>query len=84
MANPDTISALAQLIAEVCAVAPSSVRPESKLLAFGLDSIRLLDLIMAVEDRFGLQLSESDPELAAVETVTHLADLIERRRGAGV
>jgi acyl carrier protein len=82
VARPETLEAIAEFIADICAVNRATVKPEGKLLAFGLDSIRLLDLIMAVEDRYGLQLSESDPELASVETVMDLAELIDRRLGA--
>ena len=81
MARTETLETIAEFIADVCAVNRATVKPESKLLAFGLDSIRLLDLIMAVEERYGLQLSESDPELATIETVRDLADLVERRMG---
>lgn len=69
-------------IAEVCAVDAAAVQVHSRLLAFGLDSVRLLDLLLAVEDAFGLEIGESDPELAAVETVGDLVALIERRSHA--
>jgi acyl carrier protein len=82
VARSETLEAIAGFIADVCAVNRATVKPEGKLLAFGLDSIRLLDLIMAVEERYGLQLSESDPELASIETVRDLADLVDRRLGA--
>ena len=82
VSDDDTFSVIQSFIADVCAVDAGQVVPQGKLLAFGLDSVRLLDLILAIEDRFGLELSESDPELAAVETVRDLVDLIERRRGA--
>jgi len=37
---------------------------------------------MAIEDRYGLEIGDSDPELASVETVADLAAFIDRRRGA--
>ncbi|HWM86962.1 MAG TPA: acyl carrier protein [Kofleriaceae bacterium] len=83
MAQRSVIDILRRFIADVCAVDLSSIHPHSKLLAFGLDSVRLLDLLLAVEEQFGLELNESDPALAAVETVGDLAELIERRRAAG-
>jgi acyl carrier protein len=82
VAQPPTIDIIRRFIADVCAVDPAKIQPQSKLLAFGLDSVRLLDLLLAVEEQFGLQLSESDPELATVETVSDLVALIEKRRGA--
>lgn len=81
MAKSETLETVKRFIAEVCAVELAGVQPAGKLLAYGLDSVRLLDLIMAVEDRYGLEIGESDPELAAVETVADLAAFIDRRRG---
>ena len=78
----DTLETVTRFIAEVCAVDLSTVQPSGKLLAYGLDSVRLLDLILAVEDRYGLEIGDSDPELATVETVADLAAFIDRRRGA--
>ena len=66
----------------MCAVDRSVIKPEGKLVGFGLDSVRLLDLIVAVEESFGISINESDPELARVETVADLIALIERRQAA--
>ncbi|HTE56816.1 MAG TPA: acyl carrier protein [Kofleriaceae bacterium] len=82
MGQSGTIDIVRRFIAEVCAADPASIQPAGRLLAFGLDSVRLLDLLLAVEERFGLQISESDPDLAEVETVADLAALIDRRRAS--
>jgi len=76
------IDTLRRSIADVCAVDAATVQPHSRLLGFGLDSVRLLDLLLAVEDAFGLEIGESDPELATVDTVGDLVALIARRRSA--
>jgi acyl carrier protein len=80
--SEDTLETVKRFIAEVCAVDLSTVQPSGKLLAYGLDSVRLLDLILAVEERYGLEIGDSDPELATVETVADLAAFIDRRRKA--
>lgn len=80
--SDDTLETVKRFIAEVCAVELASVQPGGKLLAYGLDSVRLLDLVMAVEHRYGLEIGDSDPELAEVVTVADLAALIDRRRAA--
>jgi acyl carrier protein len=77
----ETFDTLAALVSELCAVERKLVKPESNLMGFGLDSVRLLDLILAIEDRFGLTINESDPELAGVQTVADLVALVDRRRG---
>jgi acyl carrier protein len=81
VAKSETLETVKRFIAEVCAVDLATVQPAGKLLAYGLDSVRLLDLIMAVEDRYGLEIGESDPDLAGVETVADLAAFIDRQRG---
>ncbi len=83
MAQQAIIDTLRRSIADICAVDAAAIQPHSRLLGFGLDSVRLLDLLLSVEETFGLQLSESDPDLAAVETVSDLVALIERRRADG-
>ena len=80
MAQESIIEIIRRSIADICAVDAAAIQPHSRLLGFGLDSVRLLDLLLAVEETFGLQMSESDPELAAVETVSDLVALIARRR----
>ena len=80
MAQQAIIDIIRRFIADVCAVDQATIQPHSRLLAFGLDSVRLLDLLLAIEEQFGLQLGESDPELVTVETVSDLVALIERRR----
>ena len=81
--SSDTLEALRSLIAETCAVDRTIVRADGRLVGFGLDSVRLLDLILAIEERFDVSVNESDPELAAVQTVADLVSLIERRRAGG-
>jgi acyl carrier protein len=78
----DNLETIRALIAEICAVDRSQVLSESKLVGFGLDSVRLLDLILAIEDRLAVTINESDPELAAVQTVGDLVKLVARRQAA--
>ena len=81
MANEKTVAKLREHIADICAIPARSIKEEGKLVGYGLDSVRVLDLIMALEDEYDIEISESDPELAAVQTVAELADLVDRRRG---
>jgi acyl carrier protein len=78
----DYFDAIRPLIVEICAVDKSVVTAQSKLVGFGLDSVRLLDLILAIEDRFGISLNESDPDLVAVQTVGDLVALVQKRAAA--
>ena len=56
----------------------------SSLAEAGLDSMAVMQLLVAIEDRFGLWLPESDLVPANLESVGALARLLaERLRGAG-
>ncbi len=50
------------------------------LEAFELDSIRQLTLVVAIEDRFRIQLDDRDEE--SIVTVGDLVDTIRRKRAA--
>ena len=47
----------------------------------GLDSLDALQLAMAVEERFGIQVPEGDEAKAIFGSVTALADFVRRARG---
>lgn len=66
-------------VARLCALEASVIEPDGKLVAYGLDSIRAVDLILALEEELDLELSEHDPELARVETLRQFTDLVRRR-----
>lgn len=68
-----------ELIADTCAIQVTTVKDNGKLVGYGLDSARVLDLIMALEDELDIEISETDPELAAVETVRDLVEFVDRR-----
>jgi acyl carrier protein len=80
MPSNESINLVTRLIAEICEIDQAKIQKNGKLMGFGIDSVRLLDLIMALEDELGVEISENDPELATVQTVEDMAALIERRR----
>jgi acyl carrier protein len=47
-----------RLIAEACDVNPDSVERDRLLVEYGLDSVRAIDLIVALEDAFGLIIAD--------------------------
>lgn len=80
MSSTSIRQTIKELIADVCAVDAGEVRDEGKLLGYGLDSVRVIDLLLAIEEELGVEISETDPELAGVQTVADLAAFVERRR----
>ena len=75
-----TLPTILQLVAELCALDVEQIRPEGELLAYGLDSVLALDLIVAIEHRWQIALPEHDPALRKVVTVRDLARVVDTRR----
>ncbi len=67
-----------QELAHLCGIDPTLVRDEAWLIEYGLDSMRSLELIMALEEHFDIELP--DEAIARVQTVADLVRLIEQQR----
>jgi acyl carrier protein len=66
-------------VAEICGVDVADLVDDGKLIGFGLDSVRLVDLMIGIEETFDLEINEMDPRLGQVKTVRQLVDYIELR-----
>jgi len=63
-------------------VDPSSICDNARLLGFGIDSIRVIDLVMSIEEEFSIRL---EPEqLFGVATVQDLAEHVNALRALSV
>jgi acyl carrier protein len=80
--HEETLTTIQQLVADVCALDATEVRPEGELLGYGLESVLALDLILEIEHRWSIALPEHDPGLRSVRTVHDLVRLIESRRSS--
>lgn len=68
-----------QLIASIAGKNPSSLQRQQHLTVdLGLDSPKALELLMALEDDFGMEIT--DEEAAKLETVGDILDLMTARR----
>ena len=63
----DVLAALAEILADVARIDPADVTPQARVDDLGIDSLTMVDLVVAVEDRFGLVIP--DDEWARFETV---------------
>lgn len=77
-AEQPTFKRIKHFIGEVCAVDSSAINPDSRLRGYGVDSIRMFELMLMIEDEFQVQL-EAD-ELSNIITIGELADYIDSRR----
>ena len=75
---PDTVLAdLTQVLADVAGVDPADVTPEARFgHDLGIDSLTLVEVVVAAEDRFGLVIADDD--WARFVTVGDVVAYIER------
>jgi acyl-CoA synthetase (AMP-forming)/AMP-acid ligase II/acyl carrier protein len=76
----ETLQGVRQAVAEVCGIACSAVRDEAFLIGYDIDSLRKVELLLALEETFGVEATDSDPRLLDVRTVRDLATFICRIR----
>lgn len=69
---------LIKIIADQLGTDAHAVRPEARLVEdLGADSLDMVELIMAVEEEFGIEVPDEDVE--GLATVGQIADYLERR-----
>lgn len=79
----DTLRTVCALFASVCQISVDTVRPEAKLRAQGLDSMRAIELMVLLEDEFRVKLPADTMERHHAATVAELAaylsDVVAKR-----
>lgn len=77
----DVLLRLRPLLSRTLRVPQQELLASDPLRRFGIDNLDLLEIVCAVEEEFGIRLS--DAEITSFDTVAELASLIDRKR-AGV
>ena len=78
MTNDNAISQrLSKVIAEKTKINADDIRPELNLEDSGLDSFARIELILVIEQEFGIELSDS--ESANIATIADLISMIEAK-----
>jgi acyl carrier protein len=70
-----------ELLTQEFKVEEAKISPAATFREMGLDSLDVVSLVMALEDRLHLEIPESD--LEGVTTLGDALSLIERKVGAG-
>jgi acyl carrier protein len=65
------------ILAEVCAVEPDALAPDAPLIDYGLDSARAIDLLVALEETFGIRIP--DEAAAKMRTLKDIVLYVEAR-----
>ncbi len=78
MAAEDTIARVKDLIADSLGVNPSEVKPEASFIDdLGADSLDIVELVMAIEKEFGIEIPDEDAE--KISTVQDAVDYITNK-----
>ncbi|KAF8011285.1 hypothetical protein BT93_J1789 [Corymbia citriodora subsp. variegata] len=80
VAQPETLKTVQSIIAKQLSVDESTVAPETKFINLGADSLDTVEIMMALEEKFGASIGEGGAENIA--TVQDAADLIEKVKAA--
>nr|GEW29568.1 acyl carrier protein 1, chloroplastic-like [Tanacetum cinerariifolium] len=76
IAQPETLKVVQATIASQLSIDESTVAPATKFADLGADSLDTVEIMMALEETFGVSIGESGAENIA--TVQDAADLIEK------
>lgn len=72
---------LAKLVAEQFSCEPNSVTADTNLVAdLDMDSLDMLETVMAIEDHFGIEIT--DEEMKGLATMADVEKLVELKVGA--
>jgi acyl carrier protein len=68
-----------EVIVEQLNVAPEEVKPEARFVEdLGADSLDVVEMIMALEEKFEIEIPDSDAE--KIQTVKDVVDYIEKAK----
>ncbi|KAI3786224.1 hypothetical protein L1987_45359 [Smallanthus sonchifolius] len=76
LAQPETLKIVQATIANQLSIDESTVAPATKFADLGADSLDTVEIMMALEEKFGVSIGESGAE--NISTVQDAADLIEK------
>jgi acyl carrier protein len=77
----EVVDTLCELIVEIKPERQKAIRPEAKLQSeIGLASVEIIDLVIAAEDAFGIEIPDDDTGDLMDATVIELAEHVQRLR----
>lgn len=67
------------IISELSILLPSEISSEDYLCNIGIDSLKTVQLIVDIEDAFGIRFSDSDLDGKNLQTVGTLIELVKKQ-----
>ncbi len=62
------------------AVAPADIADDAPLMeTYDIDSVALFELVVGLEDEFGISLEDADFQVSAFQTVNSMADFVSKK-----
>jgi acyl carrier protein len=81
IASIETLTALKQMVSDITKVA--EVRDDGNLFEdCGLDSMSVLDLVLAIEEKFGISISADELQTELFQRVSNLAEFVDSKLSA--
>jgi acyl carrier protein len=79
MPRDDTARVIAEIVERVSGGPAARLSPESTFVDdLGIDSLTMMEIVVAVEDQFGVRVNDDDVE--GLRSIRDAADYIERAR----
>jgi len=75
MYQSETLAGVIEVLGAVASIDPTDVAPEKTFAELGLDSLATLEVVVAIEDRFGQLIP--DDEWGRFRTVGDVVDYLE-------
>ncbi|KAJ8550172.1 hypothetical protein K7X08_033879 [Anisodus acutangulus] len=82
IAQPETLVVVQSTIAKQLSIDETTVTPQTKFADLGADSLDTVEIMMALEEKFGVSIGEEGAQNIA--TVQDAADLIEKVKAAEI
>ncbi|MDP6523653.1 MAG: acyl carrier protein [Kiritimatiellia bacterium] len=63
-------------------ISPDEIEDEKSLInVYGVDSVSLLELVVGIEEEFGIEVEDEDFDVRSFETVAALSAFVQRKMG---
>jgi acyl carrier protein len=80
MTDSEMIQAINEIFVDSFEISPANIKPQSEIFAdLGLDSLDVVDLIAAIQKKFGMQV-RNDERIRSIRTMQNLYDYLKSVR----